>query len=304
MFDLEGRPRLLTLANMIEGEELPERKFLLFQYDADDENPYGVGLGQSLYWPWFFKKSGIKFWVVFMDKFAMPTPVGTYPPLTPKDVQDDLLAFLKALQTDQAAKLPNTLDVKYLEANRSSTVSVYDPFVRLMNDEISKAVLGQTATVTGTPGALGAETARAEVREDYVNADADLLDEVITGQLIRWIVDFNFGPDVPAPWFHTKLQAEPDIMDQWRLSFRDGNLQRMGVRIPASYARNTYGIPEPDGEEDVLVPPIQPAAGSGQQADPTAGGLGFSEPDALERIVSEAERRMGVMGGAGEGVRG
>ena len=42
-----------------DGEELPARKFLILQYDADPENPYGVGIGQSCYWPWWFKKHGI-----------------------------------------------------------------------------------------------------------------------------------------------------------------------------------------------------------------------------------------------------
>jgi phage gp29-like protein len=273
---------------MIEGEALPERKLLCFQYEADPENPYGVGLGQSCYWPWWFKKHGIKFWVVFMERFGMPFPLGKYPPGTPKEQQDALLDVLKTFTTDTAAKIPNTMEVDFLEAQRGSTVAVYDPFVDKMNAEISKAVLGQTATTEGTPGALGSEQARSQVRQDIVLADADLLDEVITDQLIRWIVDFNVGPDVPAPVFHTKLESEPDLMDQWRMSFRDRNLQGMGLAIPEKYAREKYGVPAVKGDEPVLLPPAPFAPGQ----DGGLAGVGFAE-QLFDGLFAETDRRIG-----------
>ncbi len=285
VFDFDGRLRLLTLANMIEGEALPERKFLVFQYDADPENPYGVGVGQSCYWSWHFKKHGVKFWVVFMDKFAMPTPIGKYPTGLPKDKQDELLAVLKSIQTDSAVKIPENVSIEFKEAARTSTVAVYDPFIDKMNAEISKAVLGQTLTTQeGKSGSLSLGQVHGEVRADLMLADCDLHDEVLN-QLIRWIVDFNFGPDVPAPAFHTRTTSEPDLMDQWRQSFRDSNLQRMGLRIPASYARTTYNIPEPEGEDDVLVPPAP--AGADPTASAAANGL-FAEAD---RALLAAQQR-------------
>lgn len=253
VFDADGRLRLLTIQNMIDGEELPERKFLILQYDADPENPYGFGIGQSVYWPWWFKKHAIKFWVVFMDRFAQPLPVGKYPPGTDEKTQEALLDLLKAIQTDQAVKIPNTLDVSLLEAARTSTVGVYEPFIKLLNAEISKAVLGQTLTTQeGTTGSQALGRVQEDVRQDIVEADADLEDEVFRDQLIRWIVDFNFGPDVPAPWFITETEAEKDLI---ALSNRDKVLHSMGMRIPERYIYDTYAMPEPQGDEPILPPP-------------------------------------------------
>ncbi|MDP3014557.1 MAG: DUF935 family protein, partial [Candidatus Subteraquimicrobiales bacterium] len=88
VFDLEGKMRIITMGNMVEGEELPERKFQLFTNPSDDGSPYGDGLGRILYWPVWFKKNAIKFWMIFADKFGSPTAIGKYPPGTTKDEQD------------------------------------------------------------------------------------------------------------------------------------------------------------------------------------------------------------------------
>ncbi|MFQ5701490.1 MAG: DUF935 family protein [Acidobacteriota bacterium] len=287
-FDFDGRPRLKTLANIVEGEALPDRKFLVFQYEADDENPYGIGLGQSIYWPWWFKKHGIKYWVIFMERFGMPTVEGKYPPGTHKDQQDALLTVLRSIQQDTAYKIPNNMEITFREAQRSSTVAVYDPFLDKMNAEISKAVVGQTATTEGTPGKLGSEEARSEVRHDLVEADADLMDEIMTNQLIRWIVDFNFGPDVAAPWFHTKTEADQDLV---ALASRDQLLHGMGARITERYIHETYGLPVPEGDEPVLPPPSgppSPVAGLRfAEADPAQDLPGARDRDRLERTSVE-----------------
>jgi phage gp29-like protein len=291
-FDLDGRPRLLTLANMLDGEALPDRKFLVFQYDATPENPYGVALGQSCYWPWWFKKVGIKFWLAFADRFGTPFPLGKFPAGTTKEDQDKLLALMQAFTQESAGIVPEGVTVELLEAKRSAGADVYAPLASFMNAEISKAVLGQTATTEGTPGALGSEQARSEVRADLVLADADLLDEVLTSQLIRWIVDFNFGPDVPVPWFHTKTEGELGLTDQVQQAQRDQTLQGMGLAIPERYAQETYGIPAAAEGEAVLVRPVGQFGPVGQ-----VGPGGFSEPGVmLDRIVAEAEARLRAQG--------
>jgi phage gp29-like protein len=71
--------RLLTLQNPMNGIALPEKKFILFAPEGHSENPYGFALGSSLFWPVFFKRKGITFWLVFCDKYGSPTSVGTYP---------------------------------------------------------------------------------------------------------------------------------------------------------------------------------------------------------------------------------
>ncbi len=103
-------------------EDLPDRKFIVFTYGSSD-NPYGNGLGQKLWWPMWFKKNGIKFWLVFLEKYGMPTALGKYPPGTPPDQQAALLDALDAIQNETGIKIPETKAIELIEASRQGTAT-------------------------------------------------------------------------------------------------------------------------------------------------------------------------------------
>ncbi len=77
----EGDLRLLTMQQMYEGVPAEAPYFWHFASGADnDDEPYGTGLAHWLYWPVLFKRNGLKFWLIFLEKFAAPTAVGKYGP--------------------------------------------------------------------------------------------------------------------------------------------------------------------------------------------------------------------------------
>lgn len=250
VFSKDGALRLLTFGNMVEGEELPERKFQLFKY-GDTDSPYGQGLGSTLYWPVWFKKNAIRFWMIFSEKFGSPTVIGKYPPGTTKEQQDALMGALEAIQQETAIKMPSTMEVGLLEATRTGTVNTYESLCSFMNSDISKVILGQTLTTeVGAAGSYAASKTHEEVRADYIKADADLLSNQLNSQVIRWLVDFNFPSTgsgqarYPKLWVRT--EAEGDLK---ALAERDEILLRMGLPIPKKYFYDTYGIPEPEEGE-------------------------------------------------------
>ena len=256
-FDKQNQLRLLTWANMIEGEEIPDRKFQLFRFGEKNNNPFGTGLGNKLYWPVWFKKNGIKFWAIFLEKFGQPTPWGKYPSGTIKEQQDKLLDAIKSMQTDVGIITPDNMTVELLEAARVSSVDSYGRWGDFWNTAITLVILGQSATTEGTPGKLGAETERSEVRQEYVKADADRLSEWLNEQSIKWLVDYNFEGVKKYPKFWKRTDPEQDLKP---LAERDRILiKEIGVPTPVSYIRDTYGIPEPEeGEEMISVPQGQP----------------------------------------------
>ncbi|MGH6643728.1 MAG: phage portal protein family protein, partial [Bradyrhizobium sp.] len=139
-FDNEGKLRLLTMSQP-QGEILPERKFWTFATGGDnDDDPYGLGLAHWLYWPVLFKRNGLKFWLIFLDKLAMPTPKGEYGPGATPDEKRKLLEALVAITTDSAIIVPEGMKIELLEAARSATpdyVTLHDK----MNAAISKVVV-------------------------------------------------------------------------------------------------------------------------------------------------------------------
>jgi phage gp29-like protein len=284
LFTPERELRLLTLSNMIEGEILPERKFIVFTY-GDSDNPYGRGLGQRLWWPVWFKKNGVKFWLVFLEKFGMPTVKGKYPPGATPDQKKALREAIEAIQSDTGLIFPDSMDVEFLEASRAGTVT-HEQLCDYMDRQISKAVLGQTASTEGTPGKLGNEKAQEDVRQEIIEADADLLDGCLNETLIRWIVDYNFPGLTVYPKIKTYAQPKPDLKQQSEI---DKTLAvDIGVPMATSYFYDTYGIPEPAEGEDLVNPPKPPTIG-GQDSiiPPNSPGKQFTEP-AVIRDAADA----------------
>jgi phage gp29-like protein len=249
VFTPERELHLLTLQDMIVGEALPPRKFITFTY-GDSDNPYGRGLGQRIWWPVWFKKNGIKFWMIFLEKFGMPTVKGKYPSGTDKAMQDRLMEAIETIQTDTGIKIPDTMDIEFLEAARAGTVS-YEQLCGYMDKQISKAVLGQTASSEGTPGKLGNEKSQEDVRQEILEADADLLDGCLNDNLIKWIVDLNFPGVIAYPKVKTYAHAKPDLTAQ---SVIDKTLiVDIGLPVTKSYLYETYGIPVPQEGDDLVT---------------------------------------------------
>jgi phage gp29-like protein len=254
-FTMARELRLITPSNMIEGEPVPDRKFVVFTY-GDSDNPYGRGLGQRLWWPVWFKKNGVKFWLIFLEKFGMPTVKGKYPPGTTPEQQQALMDAIEAIQSDTGIKIPDSMDIAFLEASRAGTVT-HEQLCEYMDRQISKTVLGQTASTEGTPGKLGNEKTQGDVRQEIIEADADLLDACLNETLIPWIVDYNFPGVSVYPKIKTYAAAKPDLKEQSEI---DKTLVvDIGLPVSTAYFYETYGIPAPaEGEE--LVKPRSPQA--------------------------------------------
>jgi SPP1 gp7 family putative phage head morphogenesis protein len=245
--------RLLTPYNLVDGEEIPDRKFFTFRYGSTD-NPYGKGLGQRLWWPVWFKKHGIKYWVIFSEKFGAPTVMGKYPQGTDQTKQDELLAALDAVQQEAGIILPEGFDLSFLEAMRTSTVSTHKELVEYMNRQISKVVLGQTLTTElGNKGSFAASKTHDNVRDDIVRADANLQAELFNNEPIKWIIDYNFPGVTVYPKLVIRTEKEKDLKPQ---AERDKIIIKdVGLPVTEQYLYDTYKIPKPQDGEELLAPP-------------------------------------------------
>jgi phage gp29-like protein len=238
VFDAESRPRLITLQNMLPGEELPDRKFIVHRFGAKDGNPYGLGLGSKLFWPTFFKRQGISFWLVFAEKFGSPTAIGKYPEGMPVDKQNALLQTLGDLAQETAIIAPLETQIELLEAARSGSIDTYERLVRYMDEEISKAVLGETLTTTlGNAGSYAASKTHNEVRLELVRSDSDLLSASLHDSLLTWLTELHFpGAGVPRVW--RKVQEAVDLKAE---AEKDEIVFGMGFEPEEAWIQEKYG---------------------------------------------------------------
>lgn len=277
------KPRLLTSANLYQGEPLPPRKFLFHTF-APSYGPRGRGLATRLFWPVFFKRQGIRFWLLFSDKYGSPTAIGKYPKNASAKQKQDLLDTLDAIATEAGIIIPEDMDVKLLEAMRSSSTSTYEGLANYMDKEASKCVLGETlSTDIGNTGSRAASETHNSVRQELVKADADLLSDTLNRTLVRWISNFNL-PDAnpPTVW---RITEQPEDLNA-RVN-RDKTLFDQGFRMKQEKVVEVYG----EGYQDTQTAPDQSSdndflAASGATNKQEEPDLGFTETQSGSPDVS------------------
>ncbi|RCJ20157.1 hypothetical protein A6S26_05395 [Nostoc sp. ATCC 43529] len=233
--------RMLTLEDWIDGEavtKLHPKKFFTHICGATDDNPYGVGLGRTLWWNVFFKKQGIKFWLQFVDKFASPTAIGKYKRGATKEQKSTLLEALEAIATDAGVAIPEDLEITLLEASRSGTINCYESLCKYMDGEISKTVLGETLTTEiGSRGSYAAANTHNEVRKELTKADSDLLSDTLNRTLVKWDVQLNL-PEAKPPRLWRNFEEAEDLNGR---SQRDKTLFDMGFKLKKEAVTEIYG---------------------------------------------------------------
>ena len=248
IFDPDGNLKLKTKDNPIEGEPLPNYKFLLVQHNATYDNPYGDPALSKCFWPVTFKRGGLKFWAMFTEKYGMPYLIGKQPRGTSKAETDAFADILESMIQDAIAVIPDDSSVEIMEASgKSASSAIYRELLEYCDQEIAIALLGQNLTTEVREGSYAAAKAHMLVRKDLIDSDKKLIEKTFN-TLIKWIYELNFT-DGELPQFI--LYEEEDIDKD--LAERDEKLanilQVSGLKLSKRYFQKTYGLEDEDFEE-------------------------------------------------------
>lgn len=296
VFDKNWQPRLLTLTNSINGEELPKRKFIVHRFDASGNNPYGHGLGSVVFWHVLFKRQGVTFWMKFMDKFASPIPFGRYAHGTDQKEQDKLLGALKRMVSQGALVAPIGTEIDFLEATRAGEAG-YEAWLRYWDEQTSEVVLGSTlSTGVKGQGSRAASQTHADETDALVDDDADALCETLNATLLPWIVAANWpGHKSPEVW---RPRPKNEVQEEEHKT-KTHNRQQRGLKVLEDMRRQGF---EPENLDDwlsdlagVKVRPVQikpPTVPAGAGA---AGTQDFAdeEDDPVRDLVRQLEELAG-----------
>ncbi|HGB3471667.1 TPA: DUF935 domain-containing protein [Salmonella enterica subsp. diarizonae serovar 61:l,v:z35] len=261
-FTPTGELRLLTPDNMMVGEPCPAPYFWSFATGADhDDEPYGLGLAHWLYWPVFFKRNDIKFWLIFLDKFGMPTVAGTYQEGASEEQKRDLLALTRAIATDSGVIHPEGISLEILSAARSGAAD-YQSMYTAMNEAIRRIIVGQISSSGGTSKGIGGDESLQEtILTSIAKSDADVICESWNRGPGAWLTEFNFpGAAVPLV---SRVFEEPE--DLTELAERDQKVaETTGYRPTLAQVKDTYGGDWEEKPAPVApVTPLTPAPSPG-----------------------------------------
>lgn len=237
----EGALRVLTRSNTIDGEAVPDRKFIVHRHsiDDDDDDPYGVGIGSVLYWPAWFKRQVLAHWLRGVEKHASPTVHATYTGAFDQKRQEMLEAALRKMANDTGIVTPEGVTMDLLEAKSGGGGALQEALSRYLDELMSEAVLGETlSTNSGERGARSLGEIHNEVRIAIAKADSDLLSATVKNTIVRWIVELNYpGARLPDVW---RDFSEAEDLD--KKVERDKKLHDMGYEpSDIEYVNETYG---------------------------------------------------------------
>jgi phage gp29-like protein len=271
---VDGTLRMLTRSNRVQGEVLPDRKFWTTSWGADnDDDPYGLGLAHQLYWPVFFKKQGLSFWLRALEKYGAPSTYTKYPAGADTDTKKAALAVAQKMRLDGAAAIPENMTVALLEAARGTVDQA--TFLRQMNAAIAKIILGQTMT-TDDGASLSQSQVHMEVREELTDADAELQCESFQTGPAAWLTAWNFpGARVP-------LISRPSPEDEAAAAEL---LEKKGKAVKAL---RDAGL-EPENDE-IIARIVGPGWRLAPKAmTPASGSPAFAEADTRDAVDQFAD---------------
>ena len=264
-FSPEGELRFRSRGNLVNGEELKPRKFLVPRQDASYANPYGFADLSMCFWPTTFMRGGLKFWVTFAEKFGTPWIVGKQPRSAGKRETDSLLDQLEAMVQDAVAVVPDDSSVDIVEAGaKGDAAGAYEKLLMFCRSEVNIALLGQNQS-TEASSTRASATAGLEVGKDLRDGDARLVESAIN-QLLRWVTDLNESETAPTP--RLELFEQEEISDTQ--ASRDEAMSRSGVVFSKQYWERAYN----------LQPGDVASAGPGQVATPTGQAAPGADPAA------------------------
>lgn len=197
------------------GTRLPRSKFVHWAYNAEFGNPYGLSDLRPCYRSYFSKDFIIKLYNLHIEKFASPTPMGFLPENLTDDERDAVKATLDHLQNATAATFPQDVEVKYMESRLGGAIAFkFGDAIDMHNRFIGRAILvpdmlGYSGGVQGGSFALG----RKQIDVYFMVLSAigrDLEETVIGEQMIRELIDMNYGPQDAYPRFRFR-EVEADL---------------------------------------------------------------------------------------------
>lgn len=245
-------------------DKFPRGKFIVHEPGVRNVYPTREGLGTILVWWATFKRFGVRAFAAFAEwagaglrtgRFATGRgPMGEYV-ASPEDLAA-LTSALGAMSSANYATFADTTMVDIHDAPNNN--DVHSRMVDLCNAEMSKAILGGTlGNDAGTKGArsLGEVHERNELM--IARADANAINATLVRDLIRPMVEMNFGDRAPVPKFRFAVDPAQDLD---ALSKRMEAFVDRGGKLAQTDMRNLLNFPDPAPGADLLTPPLRARA--------------------------------------------
>lgn len=252
---------------------LNARDFVVFSWNRQWDNPYGMSLLRAAHRWYAFKDQMIRAWARHLERFGFPLLKVKVDKSVPAGERARLIAEVQRFMTSQG--VIGHADIEAVEMN-NSTVAKYVDAIHEANRAIARACLQPALTMEnqGTTGSNALGTAQQNtfawpIENLGQHGEQELIRKGVIEDFTRW----NFGDRVELPKVRYDDFKNADLI---AIATLFEIALRIGMTIPEPYARTILGIPEPKNDEAALKPqaPVIPT----------------QLPDSAAKDVKEEER--------------
>lgn len=237
-FNTNWEPYLLTKDNQTVGEPLKKnfRNFITFRYyQSPHDSPYGNGLGKILYHPVLFLRRAIESWLLCADRYATPLGIAEIPDEATPQERAAIMRQLSNLSREKAIVMPQGWSINFIAP--TARADFYENQIAMYSKMINMLIAGESTTGEGGDvGSYGRDAISKSILMTRANYFSALLDECLNDTLIRYLVEINFGKNIPLPKFTRKMVKDSDIISIESVSA----LQGYGIPIDKQWMADTY----------------------------------------------------------------
>jgi phage gp29-like protein len=253
-FDRQRGDELMLLTNESSADGIPLEpcKFMTHRPKLKSGLSIRGGLARIVASLHLYKSFALKDWMIFAEIFGIPLRLGKYDsePHNAKDI-DTLKTAVANIGTDAAAVIPKSMEMEIIKAEQvGDGKGLFEVLTNWLDKQTSKAVLGQTMT-TDDGASLSQAKVHGEVRNDIMQSDASQLSATINRDLVRPLIDLNFGPP-PDEMYPTATLAIEEVEDL--VAFTEALLPwvQEGLKVEAAAVRDKFGLQEPAEGAEIL----------------------------------------------------
>lgn len=169
------------------------------------------------------KKNMLAYWDQFGEIFGMPIRIAKTTARDPKD-RTQIENMLSSMGAAAWGLFPDGTDIDIKETTRGDAFNVYDKRIERANSELSKGILNQTMTIDNG-SSLSQSEVHLEVFENVVEKDADLVRDIVNGQLLPRMVRHGF----PVKGLRFEWDNSIDYTPEQQLEYEKMILDRFEV---------------------------------------------------------------------------
>ena len=278
-FDRLSLEKPMLITGSLQEEPLPWGKFIYASIAAKSGLTLRSGLTRIAAWGWMFKAYTQRDWAIFTQTYGQPVRLGRFATGASEEDKAILFRAVASIAGDCAAIIPEGMSIEFVESgNVGAAHQLYKERADWIDQQISKAVLGQTATTDAVVGGLGSGKEHRAVQKDIETADAKALAAILNRDLIRPWMQLNFGPLKRYPRL---VIAQPEQEDLKAFSEAIVPMIDRGLEVEQSVILSRFGVAEARPGAKLLRP--QAAGAAAGPALPANSEI-KRNPDVFKRV--------------------